>query len=256
MNALKHGIFATELKASDLERPEFELLNRSLNHHLAPATPLQQIGFERVLSSCWRWRRALRLETKQFQAYLEFNPTEQPQLDQEADSVLPATWYGAGNREIHAGLALLSSLFLDVKANGWIHANDWKERVTRSFGASFYKLLTDWVPIDVTAIQASKQLSTHAKNYNMPLPSSLVTESNGDQIAVNPDQGWEMGLKLIDLMKQHLENLLGVNRRGADGGDRILGPIPLDLVTRYVTTATREMERALTWYGSLKERRL
>src|SRR5450631_235802 len=131
MNALKHGIFATELKASDLERPEFELLNRSLNHHLAPATPLQQIGFERVLSSCWRWRRALRLETKQFQAYLEFNPTEQPQLDQEADSVLPATWYGAGNREIHAGLALLSSLFLDVKANGWIHANDWKERVTR-----------------------------------------------------------------------------------------------------------------------------
>jgi hypothetical protein len=255
MNALKHGIFASELKVSDLEKPEFELLHRSLNNDLAPATPLQQIGFERVVVSFWRWRRTLRLETKELNAHLEFNQDEQPRADQPPDSVLPG-WYGAGNRDLHAGLALLSDLSQDVRANGWAHANKWRDPVTRSFGQDFYRLLTEWLPVDVTAILAARALSGHAKNFDMPLPSSLGTDLSGDQIAVNPNQSWEMGIKLIELRKQHIEDLLNVNRRRADRGNDIRGAMPLDLVTRYVTTATREMERALAWYRSLKKRRL
>src|SRR5580704_18162373 len=60
MNALKHGIFARELKVSDEEKPEYELLYRALYVDLAPNSILQQIGFERVAWLGWRWKLTLR----------------------------------------------------------------------------------------------------------------------------------------------------------------------------------------------------
>ena len=115
---------------------------------------------------------------------------------------------------------------------------------------NFYKLLTEWVPMEVISILLARQLSAHAKNFNMPLPSNLTPELNGDQVSVNSNQTRETGVKLMELMKLHLEYLRDVTKRGAEGGDHMRGAMPLDLVTRYVTTATREMERALSRYGS------
>jgi len=252
MNALKHGIFARELKVSDEEKPEYELLYRALYVDLAPNSILQQIGFERVVWFCWRWKLTLRLEMKQLKARLEFNENEQPQTDAPTESVLPTSWYGASNGELRAGLTFLSSLLQDVEANGWIHADDWKDRVIKAFGQKFYDSLTEWVPMNISTIQVAEMLSAHAANFSMPLPSTIAPDLKNDRTTVDPRLNWQMGAKLIDLMRQHLEGLLRMNRLGTNGNDQEQGAATLDLASRYVTTATRDLERAVKWYMDLK----
>jgi len=252
MNALKHGIFARELKVSDEEKPEYELLYRALYVDLAPNSILQQIGFERVAWFCWRWKLTLRLEMKQLKARLEFNENEQPQTDAPTESVLPTSWYGASNGELRAGLTFLSSLLQDVEANGRIHADDWKDRVIKAFGQKFYDSLTEWVPMNIATIQVAEMLSAHAANFNMPLPSTIAPDLKNDRTTVDPRLNWQMGTKLIDLMRQHLEGLLRMNKLGTDGHDQGQGAATLDLASRYVTTATRDLERAVKWYMDLK----
>jgi hypothetical protein len=43
MNALKHGVFASELNVSKLETPEYGLLYQALYNQLAPVSTMQQI---------------------------------------------------------------------------------------------------------------------------------------------------------------------------------------------------------------------
>jgi hypothetical protein len=57
-------------------------------------------------------------------------------------------------------------------------------------------------------------------------------------------------------MKQHLEDLEQIYRRGAGAPGERQDSDTLDLVTRYVTTATRDLERAVKWYQYLKEQQL
>ena len=61
-NALKHRIFAKELFLSEEEKVEFGGLSNELRSQFEPATPMQEIAFDRVTCACWRCRLATRLE--------------------------------------------------------------------------------------------------------------------------------------------------------------------------------------------------
>ena len=257
-NALKHGIFVSELRVSDDEKPEFALLHRALDNQLGPASPLQQIGFERVVWASWRWKLAIRLEMTTLNPGLE---NEQLQNDAPAESAVSTNavstkWYGATNRDRRAALGFLSALRQDIKTNGWVHADTWKEPVTKIFGQEFYESLTEWVPMNISGIQLAEMLSAQAANFNMPLPSINATDVKNDRTTVDPRLSWQMGVKVIDLMKQYLEDLAQIHRRGAGAPGERQDSATLDLVTRYVTTATRDLERAVKWYQYLKEQQL
>jgi hypothetical protein len=86
----------------------------------------------------------------------------------------------------------------------------------------------------------------------MPLPSQLAT----DGATADPSLSWQLGIKLIDLMRQHLEDLAKMKRLGAEGLVQQHGADALDLAARYVTTTSRELERAVNWLRHLKNKRL
>jgi hypothetical protein len=251
MNAMKHGIFVCELKVSDKEKPEFDLVQRPLLAQLKPASILQQVAFERVVCSAWRCKLAIRLETKRWTVYLD--PQEGQEFQDEAPlGKVPTNWYGARIRDLNTALRFLAEMREDVATNGWIHAEGWKDRVTRIFGPGYYELLTQWLPMDTAAIQAALQLSAHARNFDMPLPSQLATDGG----TADPSLSWQMGIKLIDLMRQHLDDLAKMKRLGADGLTPQHSAAALDLAARYVTTTARELERAVNWLRYLKKKRL
>ncbi len=249
INALKHGLFASALYVSGREKPEFDLLHQALYNQLVPDSILQQLGFERVVVASWRWKLGLRIEQKAFKACLEVEENGQHVSDVTIENVLPMRWYGTNRKEIRRGVAFLSSLLRDVEANGLLHAGDWKERVIKAFGLEFYDTLTYWEPINVAAIQMAKAVIGHAANYNMPLPSSLTSEVKNSQTS-DSGSNLQMVVKIIDLMRQHLQDRLRMSESERDGPDQ--DQIRLDLASRYVNAATRELERATNAYVELK----
>jgi hypothetical protein len=251
INAFKHGLFASALHVTDLEKPEFDHLRQALYIQLLPDSIVLQIGFERVVVASWRLKLLLRIEQKAFKACLEVEENEQPQSDVSMESGLPTRWYGTSTKDFRQAMAYLSSLLQEVEANGLLHAGDWKEPVIKAFGQGFYDSLIDWEPINVAAIQMAKGLIGHATNFNMPLPGSLTGEVENNHTS---DSGFnsQMVVKIIKLKQQHVADFLRIRGSEGDGRDQDQSAIRLDLVSRYVNTATRELERAINWYVELK----
>jgi hypothetical protein len=125
--------------------------------------------------------------------------------------------------------------------------------VTRAFGEEFFSLLTQWVPMNITAIHMAEMLVDKAEKFRSPLPP---LDSKYTRVVEDPKLSWQMGVKLIELTQQHLQSLLRMSDLGADGTGQEHHASPLDLATRYCTTATRELERAVRWYQYLKELKL
>jgi hypothetical protein len=236
INAFKHGLFASALHVTDLEKPEFDHLRQALYIQLLPDSIVLQIGFERVVVASWRLKLLLRIEQKAFKACLEVEENEQPQSDVSMESGLPTRWYGTSTKDFRQAMAYLSSLLQEVEANGLLHAGD---------------SLIDWEPINVAAIQMAKGLIGHATNFNMPLPGSLTGEVENNHTS---DSGFnsQMVVKIIKLKQQHVADFLRIRGSEGDGRDQDQSAIRLDLVSRYVNTATRELERAINWYVELK----
>ncbi len=250
-NATKHGVLAVELVVDEQDKLEFETLRSDLRDQLAPATPLQNIGFERILGSIWRSKLAVRLDAKRLK--VTFDQFEQrqnlPQKDAPPENILPTQWYGASGADLRTAIQLLSRLRQDVESNGWIHADDWKPSVIRAFGEEFFSLLTDWVPMNVDAIHMARMVVDHAERYNLPLRPA-GPEKN--QLIVDPNLSWQLGIKLIDLTRQHLESLARIGKLNAEGNGQEHRASALELATRYFTSATRELERSVEWYQFLK----
>jgi hypothetical protein len=252
----KHGVLTGELVVDEMDKSEFETLRGDLLHQLSPATILQEVGFGRILSSIWKTKLALRLEKKQLKATFG-------QFEEEEDSVpkgpppegfLPPKWYYASRSDLRDAIRLLLDLRKEVQENGWLPPEEWKPEIVRAFGEEYFSLLTRWVPMDVSAIQMANMLAEKAKKFGSPSPP--VAEATNTRVVVDPQLSWQMGLKLIDLTQQHLKSLLRIDDLRADSTGQERHTSAVELATRYYTTATRELERAVTWYQYLKEHQL
>ena len=148
-NATKHGVLARELVVNESDKPEFEALRNALHEQLSPATPLQNVGFERILSSVWRSKLALRLEGKRLEAvFYHFDQSEnRVKEDASAESFLPTRWHGASGTDLRAAIRFLSNLSKGVEENGCRHAEERKPEIIRLFGEEFFALVTHWAPM-------------------------------------------------------------------------------------------------------------
>lgn len=66
-NARKHGILSREVLLPDESRDDLEFFRRRLWRALAPAGELEALLTDRVVSSAWRLRRVLRVESETFE---------------------------------------------------------------------------------------------------------------------------------------------------------------------------------------------
>jgi len=241
LNALKHGLYSRELVVSDQDKPDFELLRKSIRMQLAPGTALQDIALEQVVACVWRSRLALRLEMSRLKAHLttdsETNDTG-PLRD-----VSQTQWYGASHADCRTGLGILKNLREEVSQYGLLRPEVWKDLLCKAFGGRFFDALTEWNPANLIAMQMAESVATHAKNFNLPLK---LHEGKGQKIIADPRQQQQMQLKLIDQQTEHLRDFQACS--AADS--RVTAPI--EFAPRYFATASRDLQRAVDWFQMLK----
>ena len=63
LNALKHGILSEEVLLKGEKKKDLEELGRRLRQELAPQGELEIILVDRIISSIWRLKRVLRIES-------------------------------------------------------------------------------------------------------------------------------------------------------------------------------------------------
>jgi hypothetical protein len=251
LNALKEGLFARELIMKENEKPEYAALQTALRKQYAPSTPMQQIGFERILCCAWRVKLSLRMEMRRLNAHLDLQTPQDPLAEGAEENAEAPRWYASGRAELRAAVGLLLALRKDIQWGGWIHSERWKEPLDKTFGSGFYELLAKWSPGDLQAIRLAEHLVAHEKTFNMPLPEAL-NPGNGDPPIGDPRARGEMIVKLVDEKLQHVNDLrLLLDGQGA-GGDWQSGA-SLDVGNRYFTSASRDLERAVAWYEYIKQ---
>ena len=67
-NAVKHGFCARQDIISSESRPNFELYREKILEELAPASPMESILAERIVSLSWRLKRAARIHNQTIDA--------------------------------------------------------------------------------------------------------------------------------------------------------------------------------------------
>lgn len=71
LNALKHGLLSKEVLMPGEDAKELEQLGRRLRMELAPQGELENVLVGRIVSSIWRLKRAVRVESRYIQAEYE-----------------------------------------------------------------------------------------------------------------------------------------------------------------------------------------
>lgn len=254
-NALKHSFFARELIIKEHDKPEYDALQTMLYRQYAPSTAMQQIALQRIVCCAWRFKLSIRLEMRRLNAHVDLQTEPGPLADGMEDKAVAPRWYLWGRADLHAAAKMLVALRADIEANGWIHADRWKEPLTTIFsGDEFYNSLSDWSPGNIVAIQAAEYLVKHAELYNMPLPESL-TGGDTDRVVVDPRARWQMMVKIVDLKFQQLDDFRRLLDGRGMGGDS-QSAASVDVGSRYFTTAGRDLERAVAWYEYIKQQGL
>ena len=194
-----------------------------------------------------------------------------------------SNWYASSSADLRNAKKLLVELREEVANNGWIHKEKWRVKLTNTFGTECFNLLTAWDPVSVDAILMAQQNVAHREVYGstLPLPPSTegvgkenvsqesvtkedvtkkgaraVKEGESKNLVVDLNANWQMSVKLIDLLRLHVEGLMRIKGLAAEGPDERQSANTLDLGARYATTATRDLERAVSWFQYLKEQNL
>jgi hypothetical protein len=88
-NSVKHGLLARQAVISSEDQAEFDLYRNLLLAELAPATPMESILTERIITLSWRLRRTARMQNQAIDALIAKN-TESP-LAKLTQSLFPKT---------------------------------------------------------------------------------------------------------------------------------------------------------------------
>ena len=251
-NATKHGFFAKELLLSDEEKAEFETLDRTLREQLRPGMALQSIGLEKIVCCAWRCKLAARLEARRLRILLEATQDREAQPE-DAQDPARLRWYAATRQDLRGAIRILDSVRREFEQLGRI-PEERKDELDRLFGIEWYESTTKWVSMSKEAILAAHHMEEHAKNFGTGLP--YVNDKELAKVVVDPSQCFQMVDKLIAHTLQHLHDLRRSWDQRASESVAAQAASPVDFAPRYFTTATRDLQRAVEWYVSLKKNRL
>ena len=124
-NALSHGFFSKELVVREPDKAEFEALEKGIRTQLNPATALQHLAAERVVSAAWRYKLALRMEAIRLKPQLDGQQDESASKTADANSE-PPRWFTSSRRNLNIATRLLQDLRNHVRENGELHLADHK----------------------------------------------------------------------------------------------------------------------------------
>ena len=248
LNALKHGFYAQEMIIRPECKTEIDTLQGDLHLQLLPKTALQRLAYKEVLYWAWHCELAARLDTSRVNALL-FPPDEQ-ESSPSTDRPVMDSPYTASREHLRKGVRFLDHLKLEVERCGEV-PEELKESVRKGFGSRFLDLLDQpKSPISRDALLLAHHITRHAKTFRRPLPPQT---REGPEPIIDPQQSLQATLKLIELMKEFLNELRQINREARDGATRVSAG---DSHLRHFADATRALHRAVDWYQHLVTNKL
>jgi hypothetical protein len=244
-NALKLGLFASELYIAEGEQQEFETLRREIDSQLVPQTTLQRLAVDEIVACGWKVKLAARLETRHLCAHLGEIARQEGQNEASGEEALMSGWYRSNRLNLRAGIRFLARLRDDVRTHGRVR-EFFTEELVRGFGTDFYDLLNTWLPVNVDAIAFTDQMLHHEENYKIPLPDKIP------RVVVDIRAHLQMVTKLIEQQARHLEDLdQTFEHRNATSRAG-----PTEFAPRYFSSASRDLHRAIEWFAHLKHQRM
>jgi len=249
LNALRHGFYSHELTVLEPDKRDYETLRESLLAELAPRTALQAVGFQQIVTCCWRCKLAIRLEMHRLN--LQFTANNESTSDETAPQrdVRKTQWYGASRQSLRDGIRFLQELRDVISESGALHLEERKNEIIKAFGVGFYDGLAEWKDMNITAMHLAEFLQKHEENFNLPLPASSKPPEGVETLS-DPKQKLQMLVKLVDLQAQHLSDLNRINLAASRE------TAPNEFAPRYFGTASRDLQRAVDWYVYLRSNNL
>jgi hypothetical protein len=155
------------------------------------------------------------------------------------------SWFAASPEDLCKGLRFIDHLKAEVERCGGV-PEELKDSVLKGFGPGFLDLLGQpKSSISLDALLLAQHLDKHAKTFGKPLPPRT---GEGPEVIVDPQQTLRSTLKLIELMKEFLNDLRQINRGARENASRVVAG---DSPPRHFASATRALHRAIAWYQYL-----
>jgi hypothetical protein len=244
LNALKHGFYAHEMTIRPEYKTEINSLQSALHAQLRPKTALQQLAFKAVSYCAWHCELAARLDMRRVNALL-FPPDKQEPSPNSDGKPTMDSWYAASPESLRKGVRFLDHLELEVQRCGDV-PEELKDSVRQGFGPRFLDLLEQpKSTISLDALLLAHHLQRHADTFRRPLPPQTP---EGPELIIDPQQSLQATLRLIDLMKEFLNNLRQIDGRVLEEPTRARA---IDSPLRHFADATRALHRAVDWYQHL-----
>ena len=244
-NALRNGLFASELYVAEGEQQEFQTLRREIGSELVPETALQRLAVDEIVACSWKMKLAAHLETRHLRAHLAEIPKQEGQLEVSGEEALISGWCRSSRMNLRAGIRFLARLRDDVRTHGRVR-EFFKDELVSGFGTDFYDLLNTWLPVNVDVIGFTDQMLHHQDTYKIPLPDEIP------KVVVDIRAHLQMVMKLIDQQARHLEDL----DENFEHRNALSRPGLTDFAPRYFSSASRDLHRAIDWFAHLKHQRM
>jgi len=241
-NALKHGVFSSRLVVSERDKESFETLEDDLRKQLRPDTAILKLAFQRVVTAAWRFRQAVEMEARRTQ----LQPESARQVPEATGDVVDVPrWYLGGPQELNAARRLLDAVREQISVSGGLHLEQMKAAICATFGSAFFSALASMQPKSVDAVLLEETVAAHSQKFTPGSPPK------GLGLPVLEDRArWDMMVTFIDMQLQHVADLYKARDQMITDPEQQAG---LDTFNRYITSAARELERAVDWYFHLRE---
>jgi hypothetical protein len=269
-NALKHGFYSRELLVSEADQPEFEELRQPLRAQYEPATTMQLLAFDTIVSCAWRCKLGIRLERRQLISQFQALAKQEQTTSADASAGLLVGQHRINMDDIRSYIRLLvdaSVEYIDSKR----FRKDTEELLTRRFGSEFLETLKCWDPFCTqSAVESFEHvLEKWATGKGISDPQSVEEPNTAlgpdsvewdhprrlqyPRVVLDPLQKKVIVVMLLDERRHYLEQLLRTMVHNRLGGDEEKVKERLDFNPGFLTAANRELRRAVDWFIHLKE---
>jgi hypothetical protein len=239
-NALRHGIFSSELTRSAAERAEIDALRNLLRTDREPEGALGELQLDLFVADAWVLKMAYRAVEKHLNSVLQ---ESEPATDTSAESAAEFAQKSAPS--LRNQMALLDEL--ERQADSLRMSPDLQQAVTQAFGSDFWNTINHFDGKERIAKMFAEMLRESHKNYGVDLPPELSNLPDGEEeVPIDIDTQRQLVRKLIDLKRRHLLELDRVGQKAA--ALQIDQTHRCELAIRYLTYAQRAFYRTKSEY--------
>ena len=226
LSALTHGLYVREVVLSNEDHGVLDALREDLQYQLNPSTPLQALAFDRLVVCAWNCSRAVRRQSLTLQ-----DPDRDNRDPNGAPTAIDGEFWDGDRSDLRDRLKKLTWLRNEIEQSGLRRVDEWRGLAIRLLGMKFLDLLNELAPtVSEEPVLLGAHLASHEEHFGMPRQEAGTA------------------MLLIEVAIQSCENLLDL-RQGfvADAS------VAAEFAARYANRAYRELEKAWSWFMTLRE---